>query len=126
MSPSRRDVLKSLAIATAAVVLPKQALATPDTFASDATIDDAIYDHLTSFEVLSDRIAAEHDEIQARLVTHANHAGIWLESSGGEYIARQPDRPGECELVTWNKCTCHRYSVWHRCEHVALVRSLVA
>jgi len=82
MSPTRRDVLKSLAIATAAVALPKPALATPDIFESDATIDDAIYDHLTSFEALSDRIVAEHAEIQERLVTHANHAGIWLEASG--------------------------------------------
>ncbi len=124
MSPTRRDVLKSLAVATIAVALPKQALAAPDTLEADTTVDDAIYDHLLSFEAISDRIAAEHAEIQERLVRHANSAGVWLEASGGEYIARQPDRPGECELVTWNDCTCHRYRVWHRCEHVALVRRL--
>ncbi len=124
MSPTRRDVLKSFAIATVAVALPKQALAAPDTFEADTTVDDAIYDHMLSFAALSDRISAEHQEIHERLVRHANRAGVWLETSGGEYIARQPDRPGECELVTWNTCTCHRYRVWHRCEHVALVRRL--
>ncbi len=124
MSPTRRDVLKSLAIATVAVALPRQTLAAQDTFDSDATIDDAIYDHMSSFAALPDRISAEHQEIQERLVRHANRAGVWLEASGGEYIARQPDRPGECELVGWNTCTCHRYGVWRRCEHVALVRSI--
>jgi hypothetical protein len=122
MSPTRRDVLKTLAVATIAVVLPKQALAAPDTLEADTTVDDAIYDHLFSFEALSDRIHAEHQEIQERLLRHANRAGVWLEASGGEHIARQPDRPGECELVTWNTCTCHRYRVWRRCEHVALAR----
>ncbi len=124
MSPTRRDVLKSLAVATVAVALPKRALAAPDTFEADTALDDAIYDHLLSFEALSDRIAAEHREIHERLVGHANSAGVWLEASGGEYIARQPDRPGECELVGWNTCTCHRYRVWRRCEHVALVRAI--
>ncbi len=124
MSPTRRDVLKSFAIATVAVALPKQALAAPDTSKADTTVDDAIYDHLLSFEALSDRISAEHTEIHERLVKHANHAGVWLEASGGEYIARQPDRPGECELVCWNTCTCHRYRVWRRCEHIALVRAI--
>ncbi len=124
MSPTRRDVLKSFAIATIAVALPKQTLAAPDTLEADTTVDDAIYDHMLSFEALSDRISAAHQEIQERLVRHANRASVWLEASGGEYIARQPDRPGECELVRWNTCTCHRYRVWRRCEHVALVRSI--
>jgi hypothetical protein len=124
MSPTRRDILKTLAVATIAVAFPKQALAAPDTFETDTTVDDAIYDHLLSFEALPDRIHAEHQEMQERLVGHANSAGVRLEASGGEYIARQPDRPGECELVTWNTCTCHRYRVWRRCEHVALVRQL--
>lgn len=125
MSPTRRAVLKSLAVVTVAVALPTQALAAPETIKeADTTVDDAIYDHMISFEALSDRIHAEHQEMQERLVGHANRAGVWLEASGSEYIARQPDRPGECELVTWNTCTCHRYRVWRRCEHVALVRRL--
>jgi hypothetical protein len=115
MSPTRRDILKTLAVATIAVALPKRALAAPDTLETDTTVDDAIYDHLLSFEALSDRISAEHQEIQERLVKHAHRAGVWLEASGGEYIARQPDRPGECELVSWNNCTCHRYRAWRRC-----------
>lgn len=125
MSPTRRDVLTSFAVATIAVALPKRALAAPDTLDTDTTVDDAIYDHLLSFAALSDRIHAEHQEIQKRLVRHANRAGVELEHEApGQYVARQPDRPGECELVTWNTCTCHRYRVWHRCEHVALVRRL--
>ncbi len=125
MSPTRCDVLKSLAVATIAVALPKQALAAPDTLDTDTTVDDAIYDHMLSFEALSDRIAAEHQEIQERLARHANRAGVELEQEApGQYVARQPDRPGECELVGWNTCTCHRYRVWRRCEHVALVRAI--
>jgi len=125
MSPTRRDVLKSFAIATVAVALPKQTLAAPDTLEADTTVDDAIYDHMLSFAALSDRISAEHQEIQERLVRHANSAGVELEQEApGQYVARQPDRPGECELVSWNTCTCHRYRVWRRCEHVALVRAI--
>ena len=125
MSPTRRDILKTFVVASIAVALPKQALAAPETIEEAATsVDDAISDHLLSFAALSDRIHAEHQEIQERLVRHANRAGVWLEASGGEYIARQPDRPGECELVTWNTCTCQRFRFWRRCEHVAFVRAI--
>jgi len=97
-----------------------------DTFDSDATIDDAIYDHLTSFEALSDRLFAESLEMQDRLVKHAIETGVWLEAEApGSFVARQTDRPGACEIVTARACTCRRYRVWHRCEHVALVRRIL-
>lgn len=126
MSPTRRDVLKSLAVATVAVALPQSATAAPESFDSDTTIDDAIYDHMSSFEALSDRLVAESLELQDRLVKHAIETGVWLEEeSPRSFVARRADRPGECEIVTARACTCRRYRVWHRCEHVALVRRIL-
>ncbi len=126
MSPTRRDVLKSLAFATVAVALPKRALAAPDTLEAGTALDDAIHDLKLSFAVLSDRISAAHQEIQERLEAHAIETGIWLEEeTPRQFLARPADRPGECEIVTARTCTCRRYRVWHRCEHVELVRRIL-
>ena len=125
MSPTRRDVLKSFAITTIAVALPKQAIAAPDTLEADTTVDDAISDHLLSFAALSDHISAEHQEIQERLVRHATRAGVWLEEeTPGTFIARRHGVTGHCEIVTKRSCSCQRFRLWHRCEHNALLRSI--
>ena len=97
-----------------------------DTFDSDATIDDAIHDHLSSFEALSDRLFAESLEMQDRLVKHAIETGVWLEEEApGSFVARRHGVTGCCDLVSYVSCTCRRYRVWHRCEHVALVRRIL-
>ena len=89
-------------------------------------VDDAIYDLKLSFAVLSDRISAAHQEFQERLEAHAIETGVWLEEEAPKsFLARQADRPGECEIVTARTCTCRRYRVWHRCEHVELVRRIL-
>lgn len=123
MSPSRRDVLKSLAVTTIAVALPQRAAASPESLDPDTSIDDAIYDHMSSFEALSDRLVAESLEMQDRLVTHAIEAGVRLEEeTPRQFVARRHDAVGCCDLVSYSSCTCRRYQVWQRCEHVALAR----
>ncbi len=91
-----------------------------------STIDDAIHDHLSSFEALSDRIHAEHREIQDRLEKYPIESGVWLEvEAPGSFVARRHGVTGCCDLVSYVCCTCRRYQVWHRCEHVALVRRIL-
>ena len=121
MSPTRRDILKTIAIAPVALTASQGVAAAQ---AAD-DMDKAIDRHRASFKALSDRIVAEHDEIEARCVRFGEEHGVWLEYEGnGQYIARQPDRPGECELVEAHDCTCRRFRVWRRCEHTAMVREL--
>jgi len=131
MSPTRRDILKSLAAATVVAALPANVSAAPmvrtvkrgNVEYPIEPIDDALGDHMGSFERLSNRIYTEQMEIQDRLVAHARESGVWLEEeTPGTFIARRHGVAGHCELVRRSGCTCQRFQVWHRCEHNALVR----
>lgn len=131
MSPTRRDVLKSVAAATVVAALPANVSASPvirtvkrgNVEYPIEPIDDALCDQRGSFDRLSSRIYAEQMEIQDRLVAHARETGVWLEEEApGEFVARRHGVAGDCELVSRNGCTCQRYCVWHRCEHHALVK----
>lgn len=123
MSPTRRDVLKSVAALPVALALPTRAEATHE---SEAEIEALLRQRAEwSRQALDDlmaRIEAEDQETTARLARCAIANGVELEEeTPSQFVARQPDRPGECELVTATSCTCYRFRIWGRCEHHALV-----
>ncbi len=124
MSPTRRDVLKSLAVAPIALLVTQGASAADE---SDGAINAELDATLRVLCDLCDRIEVEHRERQERLVRHAHELGITLEPdtiTPNSFIARNPSQPGICQIVSWNTCTCRRFRVWHHCEHVALVRAI--
>jgi len=131
MSPTRRDVLKSVAAVPVALALPTHAEATPHE--TEAEIEALLRQRAEwsrhALDDLMARIETERQETTARLARLAIAHGIELEEeTPTRFVAWQQDRPGECELVTLRtssvECTCRRYRVWHRCEHAALVASL--
>jgi len=73
------------------------------------------------------RIDDDAEERHQRLVRHALAEGIVISSdiSIDIYAARHPQRPHEVELVTRTRCTCHRFRLWHVCEHHALLHQLL-
>ena len=112
-----------MALAPVARALPLRVLASP-------SADDEIEDELGRYEQqMRDtviRMQDEHRETTERLARIARANGVELEQEDGrKFVARQPDRPGECEIVTPYSCTCRRFRVWHSCEHVALVLQTV-
>lgn len=40
----------------------------------------------------------------------------------GAFVVRDPAQLHVCQITSPFSCTCLRYEVWRRCEHVALVR----
>lgn len=69
------------------------------------------------------RLQEERSERLRLLARLAEERGLTAQlEAPGQYVLRDPQQPGVCQLATPFTCTCSGYGIWRRCEHVALVR----
>lgn len=87
----------------------------------------AAVDHLcTAQEYLAATRLQDAQTERIRLLLHEAEQRLLTatQEAPGRYVVRDPNAPGVCQLTSVDACTCPRYGVWHRCEHLALIRNL--